>query len=122
MAFKRFRSNQPRDITSDTSEGAMERLRHDSNDLNALLELRDIDDELGILDKLFNEQLAVLKKMMPIYNNIDKRKSRQSNGAMWLKDAASQVENYQSQVSAMRASCSASQEAVRTKPSMSEHL
>lgn len=123
MSFQQFRSNQMKDISTDTSEEAVERLGHNSDDLSALLELRDIEDELGTLDKLFNEQLVVLKQLRSNYEAINAKKSRQSKGLIWLEDAADRIESYQFQVSTMRASCSAGQEAVRTKkPRTSQHM
>lgn len=44
---------------------------HNREDLTALLELRDIEDELKTLEKLFDEQIAVLDAMIAAYKKID---------------------------------------------------
>lgn len=114
-------------------ESIRETLRnlHNRDDLTALLELRDIEDELKTLDKVFSEQVTVIDQMLSAYKKIDQyneqqlssrvspeeyRRLRDSvlhlNSISWLHNARARVEKYQSQTENMRNSCISVQESV----------
>lgn len=67
--FKRFRDNQRFSMTQDKSA-----LPYFDNrdELNALLELRDVDDELTTITKLIKEQQACVSDMVAQYQDLNK--------------------------------------------------
>lgn len=88
-SFKHFRDGQTRfsiaqqqHDTISRDDDAIELQKtlenlHNSDDLNNLLELRDIEDELGTLKKLFEEQKTVIHQMIAAYDQLDVSKQFQ---------------------------------------------
>ena len=132
-SFKQFRDSQ---LVAETNEGAdairgMMANLHNRADLTALLELRDISDELRTLDKLFADQIKVIDQMILIYvelQNYQKdsiaraRDSEQpwtsrhvvSHAAVaWLDDAKKHIIGYEHQSKDMQQRCDSVQEAYK---------
>jgi len=65
---------------------------HNSDDLNNLLELRDIEDELGTLRKLFEEQKGVINQMIAAYEQIEVSRQAQLGASKQL-EKSKQVED-----------------------------
>lgn len=83
-------------------------LQANEEDLTALLELRDIEDELGTVSKLFRDQDRVISDMIGQYSD-----GRSLKGEELLKTAKSRIKTYENQVSEMHIQCKSAQEAVR---------
>lgn len=84
-----------------------------SDDLGTLLELRDIEDELTILDKLFTEQKQVVEDLERICAGIAAEDtSSRATGLAWLSQAQRRLSDYRLQISQMKSSCQATQESV----------
>lgn len=82
------------------------------NDLDALLELRDIEDELNTVDKLLKEQCDAIKEMLIQYKNMTWR-SEKGKGIDFLTEASNAVKRYKEQVEGMRKSARAAQSAFK---------
>lgn len=83
-------------------------LQANEEDLTALLELRDIEDELGTVSKLFRDQDRVISDMIEQYSGV-----RSLKGVELLKVTKLRIKTYENQVSEMQIQCKSAQEAVR---------
>ncbi|KAK9783602.1 putative DUF676 domain-containing protein [Seiridium cardinale] len=118
-ALKRFRMQTFRDTIhdSDSSDSEFDDYRSESikkrhkreleqaerenrENTSALLELRDMDDELKTLRNLFSEQTLVIKTMRDLYNKEELREYAQ-NGRRFLDEALSRLGGYEKQVEDM---------------------
>ncbi|KAH0544770.1 hypothetical protein FGG08_001137 [Glutinoglossum americanum] len=82
-------------------EGEMSE-KQNRDDTSAMLELRDIDDELNTLKRLFKQQTETITRMQDIYRDKDKVKPELSaNGLPILKNALEKLEEYTDQVDQM---------------------
>ncbi|KAK6080107.1 ankyrin repeat protein [Seiridium cupressi] len=118
-ALKRFRMQTFRDTIhdSDSSDSEFDDYRSESikkrhkreleqaerenrENTSALLELRDMDDELKTLRSLFSEQTLVIKKMRDLYSKEELREYAQ-NGRRFLDEALSRIGGYEKQVEDM---------------------
>jgi hypothetical protein len=105
-SFKRFRARGFRDKATDYDdairttnirakhkrEGALAEKQNREN-TSALLELRDIEDELHTLKELFDNQTMAIDLMMEGYGG-DNLKGMTANGLSFLKQAAQKLEQY----------------------------
>ncbi|OCK85213.1 hypothetical protein K432DRAFT_439422 [Lepidopterella palustris CBS 459.81] len=104
-SFKDFRDCQSRTkdifrrrLTSDADGyGELFRTLDPSKDLSALLELRDVQDELNMLLKLFSRQADVVDEMLNAYRVLDEDCSKHDRAVVWLKDASIQIKKYQAE-------------------------
>lgn len=78
-----------------------------SKDLTAYLELRDVEDELTTLKKLFSEQKTVVGLMS---DKLERRATEAAQG--WLRRSLQLLDGYESQVNDMIENCKAAQESV----------
>ena len=86
---------------------AIERDERDRReDLSALLELRDIMDELGTIMKLFDQQETTIREMIQYYK-------ANGYGRMFLQHALRRIKEYHTQVAEMRTDSHSAQKAVR---------
>jgi hypothetical protein len=91
-----------------------------SEDLSALWELLDIEDELAILRHLFETQKEVIEKMMVEYKHLDDYLKTVSTGLKqnhevavgWLEEARDQVNDYLKQVENLNESRESAQDSV----------
>lgn len=74
-------------------------------DLSALLELRDIIDELGTITKLFEQQEAAIEGMMKYYE-------RRGDGQIFLETALKRIKEYHNQVTEMKNNSDLARQAV----------
>jgi Mg2+ and Co2+ transporter CorA len=72
-SFKEFRDSQLEAETNEDERSVRHMMAslHNRDDLTALLELRDISDELRTLDKLFSDQTKVIDQMLAVYDQLD---------------------------------------------------
>ncbi|KAI1848620.1 hypothetical protein JX266_005479 [Neoarthrinium moseri] len=74
--------------------------RENRENTSALLELRDMDDELNTMKTLFAEQTDVIGKMRDLYDKPELREHTH-NGRAFLDEALARLEDYDKQVSDM---------------------
>ncbi|ETS86091.1 hypothetical protein PFICI_04116 [Pestalotiopsis fici W106-1] len=75
--------------------------RENRENTSALLELRDMDDELKTLSNLFREQTTVIEKMRSLYEDRDELREHTHNGRRYLDEALSRLADYEQQVEDM---------------------
>ena len=105
-SFKEFRNNHTKDIQAS---------RHVDNrkDLDALLELRDIEDELNTIEKLIREQQTCVKEMLARYQKLNKSHAKGRNGTTFLLDVLGFLSDHESQVEEMLKSARMAQQAFK---------
>ena len=108
-SFKHFRNNHRWEKAKDINAA-----QHIDNrrDLDALLELRDIEDELNTIDRLIKEQQVCVTDMESQYKNLAPQE-KGINGLEFLHDAASFLKDHQDQVDGMLKSARAAQRAFK---------
>ncbi|MCJ1421829.1 hypothetical protein MMC32_008196 [Xylographa parallela] len=99
-SFKEFRDNSRLEVEYIDNR----------DDLNALLELRDVEDELKTINKLFLEQHKTIKDMVRQYRELNLRQLGMF-GRILLEDVDKCVEDYLEQVSSMLTSADVAQNA-----------
>ncbi|KAL8682059.1 MAG: hypothetical protein Q9186_001848 [Xanthomendoza sp. 1 TL-2023] len=85
-------------------------------DLDALLELRDIEDELGTIQKLLKEQHSTIKDMLTYYKSFTATKSSGTvgkNGVLLLQTVDHNIKEYRGQIDSMLNSARAAQTAFK---------
>ena len=83
-----------------------------SNDLANYLELRDIEDELTTLLKLFNEQTTVIKSMERQWKTIMAQLRRKLSSRERLGETLRKIASYKTETDNMIADCRVAQDAV----------
>ena len=81
-------------------------------DLNALLELRDIEDELNTISKLLTEQHKCVTEMLKQYRHLNSEYRKGHMGTLFLREVKQTLIGYEEQVAGMLKSSSAAQDAV----------
>ncbi|KAF3008321.1 hypothetical protein E8E14_007234 [Neopestalotiopsis sp. 37M] len=76
--------------------------RENRENTSAVLELRDMDDELNTLSTLFREQTAVIEKMHSLFQDRDELREHTHNGRRYLEEALSRLADYVQQVVDMK--------------------
>lgn len=109
-SFKHFRNNHRFERAKDTNAQS-----HIDNrkDLDALLELRDIQDELNTIDKLIKEQQTCVSDMIIQYNHLIKDYSKGINGISFLYDVQQFLNEHKEQVESMLKGAIAAQRAFK---------
>jgi hypothetical protein len=74
--------------------------RENRENTSALLELRDLEDELKTLQKLFDTQESTIRQMRDIYTSKDLN-DLTKNGQEYLNDALEYLDDYKQQTSEM---------------------
>ncbi|KAF6820665.1 ankyrin repeat protein [Colletotrichum plurivorum] len=109
-SLKRFRMQTFKDVGMDSDSDnqrpesikkrhrreLQEAERENRENTSALMELRDLEDELKSLERLFEAQDAVVRNMKSIFEGPDLREETQ-NGRMYLDEALSKLEEYKGQ-------------------------
>lgn len=90
--------------------------RENRENTSALLELRDMEDELKTLQRLFDTQTAMIGKMLEIYTG-DSLKELTYNGQSYLNEALNRLAEYKTQTSEMLDRVAATRGDVSTFPS-----
>lgn len=113
-SLKRFRMQTFKDVGLDSDSDSQrpdsikkrhrrelqEAERENRENTSALMELRDLEDELKSLERLFEAQDAVVRNMKSIFESPDLREDTQ-NGQMYLEEALSKLEEYKGQTMEM---------------------
>ena len=81
-------------------------------DLDALLELRDIEDELGSIGKLFRDQYRSITDMVKHYQELNATYKQGLNGTELLKEIKWTIDGYQEQLDEMLKSAQTAHKAV----------
>lgn len=112
VSFKEFRNNNR---SKDPANLAMKRLRYfdNSSDLDALLELRDIEDELNTLDKLFKEQQKSVADMIPQYEHLNVCHKKGLHGSHFLQEVKLTLDGYKEQIELSLKSAQTAQKAYK---------
>ena len=87
-----------------------------SEDLDALLELRDIQDELNTIKKLLGEQHKNVKDMIKQYLENVNEQGKGIHGTVLLKEAEHAITVYEEQVNGMIKSSQVAENAVSSFP------
>ena len=97
-SFRQFRDNQRFSVEKDRSA-----MPYFDNriELDALLELRDIDDELATITKLIKEQQAFVSDMIAQYHNLETRCQKELNGMGFLKEVQQFLNEQREQITEM---------------------
>jgi hypothetical protein len=74
--------------------------RENRDNTSALLELRDMEDELATLWRLFESQEATIKQMKALYQGKDLA-ALTHNGLMYLTEALTRLDEYKQQTTEM---------------------
>ncbi|KAJ5543561.1 hypothetical protein N7535_005985 [Penicillium sp. DV-2018c] len=120
-SFKRFRNrgftNRPSDHDRGPDGKTMTAAQRDyrerqvarwnREDLSVLLELRDIEDELGSILKLLDQQDTVIKSMTKYFDD-------KGYGKEFLNTAQDRIDGYRSQINEMKENSHVTQKAVET--------
>ena len=88
-----------------------EDIRDTEHDLTELLELKDIEDELGTINKLFKDQLRVIDQLSTQCYSL---RAPSEHGLDMLRGARESITQYQEQVQDMVNDCKSAQESVWT--------
>ena len=109
-SFKEFRNNHQYEKAKDLNAQ-----QHIDNrkDLDALLELRDIEDELNTIDKLIKEQQSCVSDMTKQYHDLNARQGKGSNGILFLFDIDQFLKEHKEQLDGMLKSTRAAQKAFK---------
>lgn len=108
-SFKDFRNNHQYEKAKDVNAQ-----QHIDNrkDLDALLELRDIEDELNTIDKLVKEQQSCVSEMIKKYHDLNFR-GKGFNGITFLFDIKLFLTEHKEQIDGMLTSTRAAQKAFK---------
>ncbi|KAL8819732.1 MAG: hypothetical protein Q9223_001889 [Gallowayella weberi] len=115
-SFKDFRNNHRLRDPGDIDVRRLPKYVDNRSDLDALLELRDIEDELGTIHKLLKEQHSTVKDMLTYYKSFTAIKSSGAvgkNGILLLQTVDHNIKEYREQVDSMLNSARAAQTAFK---------
>ena len=110
-SFKEFRNNHQYEKAKDINAQ-----QHIDNrkDLDALLELRDIEDELNTIDKLIKEQQSCVSDMIKQYHDhLNTRQGKGHKGIRFLNDIDQFLKDHKEQLDGMLKSAQAAQKAFK---------
>ncbi|KAK1985866.1 hypothetical protein LZ30DRAFT_707297 [Colletotrichum cereale] len=93
-------SNRPESIKKRHRREVEEAERENRENTSALMELRDMEDELKSLERLFETQEVVVRNMKTIFEGQDV-KHLTRNGQMYLEEALRKLDGYRSQTMEM---------------------
>ena len=112
-SFKEFRDNHTHKDNLNDDVNHIPKYADNRVDLDALLELRDIEDELNTMTKLFKEQSRVISDMIIQYNHLNKAPRKGIKGIHFLTEASHVINEYKEQVEGMLKSAKAAQSAFK---------
>ena len=109
-SFKHFRNNHRFEKAKDVNAQS-----HIDNrkDLDALLELRDIEDELNTIDKLIKEQQTCVLDMITQYKDLNAYHHKGLNGINFLYDVQQFINEHKEQIDSMLKGAVAAQKAFK---------
>lgn len=109
-SFKHFRNNHRFEKAKDINASS-----HIDNrkDLDALLELRDIEDELNTIDKLLKEQQTCVQDMITQYKDLNATHIKGLNGLNFLYDVHQFLTDHKDQLDSMLKGAVAAQRAFK---------
>ena len=110
MAFKQFRDSHKIDDPKQLL-GASHSLDY-SADLDNLLELRDVEDELNTIKKLFIEQRKIVTDMLRQYGEEVNPRGKGIHGTVLLRESENILSGYEEQIESMIRSSQMAQNAV----------
>lgn len=113
VSFKEFRNNNRSQDPTNLALKRLPRYFDNSSDLDALLELRDIEDELNTLDKLFKEQQKSVSDMIHQYAHLNAGHQKGMSGIHFLQEARDTLEGYKEQIDLMLKSAQTAQKAYK---------
>lgn len=113
VSFKEFRNNHRFRDSKSLDAKRLPRYVDNSADLDALLELRDIEDELNTLDKLFKEQQRGVSDMLTHYAELNRQQGKGALGIQWLTEINHTLDGYKEQVEGMLKSAQTAQKAFK---------
>ena len=113
ISFKEFRNNHRLKDSKRLDARRSSRYVDNSADLDALLELRDIEDELNTLDKLFKDQQRGVSDMLVHYKELNQHPGKGILGTQWLREINHTLEGYKEQVEGMLKSAQTAQKAFK---------
>ncbi|KAF2464298.1 uncharacterized protein BDR25DRAFT_346785 [Lindgomyces ingoldianus] len=100
---KIFQESKSRDAGDPEFRDIVEKL-DPSGDLNALIQLKDVQDELNMLGKLFSRQIEVIDNLIYDYTVLDGDTNKHATAIYWLKEAKSKyIHSYQNEVKELSA-------------------
>ena len=110
LSFKDFRNNHQYEKARDVNAQ-----QHIDNrkDLDALLELRDIEDELNTIDKLIKEQQNCVSEMIKQYRDLNYHHGKGFNGITFLVDIEQFLNEHKEQIDGMLKGAKAAQKAFK---------
>lgn len=110
LSFKDFRNNHQYEKARDVNAQ-----QHIDNrkDLDALLELRDIEDELNTIDKLIKEQQNCVSEMIKHYRDLNLYHGKGFNGITFLFDIEQFLNEHKEQIDGMLKGAKAAQKAFK---------
>ena len=108
-SFKYFRNTHTSRDPKESDTKIWPRYVDNTEDLDALLELRDIEDELSVIERLFEEQKTVILDMVKHYDTLEGKRVNSHRSAKLLDEAKRTVLGYIDQVTTMRKSASTAQ-------------
>ena len=112
-SFKDFRNTHTSRDPKESDTKILPRYVDNTEDLDALLELRDIDDELNVIERLFEEQKTIILDMLKHYDTLEGKRVNSHRSANLLDEAKRTVLGYIDQVAIMRKSASTAQSAYK---------
>lgn len=89
--------------------------RENRENTSALLELRDMEDELKTINRLFDTQTIMIERMVEIYSS-DALKELTHNGQGYLQEALTKLVEYKAQTNEMLERVGATRGDVRGSP------
>lgn len=113
MSFKEFRNNHTFKDPKNVDARRLPKYADNHPDLDALLELRDIEDELNTIDKLFKEQFSGISDMIDHYQDLNMYKAKGLHGIHILHEVSHSLKDYREQVSVMLKTAQAAQRAFK---------
>lgn len=113
ISFKDFRNNNRSKDPPNLTMKRLPRYFDNYGDLDALLELRDIEDELNTLDKLFKEQQKSVTDMIPQYQHLNAYHKKGLHGSHFLHEAQHTLGGYMEQIFLMLKSAQTAQKAYK---------
>ncbi|KAL0934915.1 ankyrin repeat protein [Colletotrichum truncatum] len=93
-------SNRPDSIKKRHRRELQEAERENRENTSALMELRDMEDELRSIERLFEGQEMVVNNMKSIFESDDLKELTQ-NGVLYLEEALRKLDEYKSQTTEM---------------------
>ena len=110
-SFKEFRDHHRFRNVVDLDVQRLPNYVDNRDDLDAVLELRDIDDELGTIEKLLAEQRKCVSEMVSQFDELRTSLYLGYKGYFLVKEVQQMLSGYESHVAAMKKSAEAAQEA-----------